>query len=208
IARLKPDLVVTATTANPEQAVLAVERLGVPVYVTKSEGLAELDRTIADLGQLCNAAAGARALTGRIHAAMAELRVETAARPRGPALIIVWSDPLFVVGPHTYTDELLGIAGGRNAADDAGPGFPKYPLERVLHHAPSVMILGSHKADDPSKDPFVFWRRFPERPAVRTGRLHSTDGDLIFRPGPRVSEGARALAKLLHPEDIDAGRPF
>src|SRR5215471_19228556 len=41
IARLRPDLVVTATTANPEQAVLAIERLGVPVYVTKTEGLSD-----------------------------------------------------------------------------------------------------------------------------------------------------------------------
>jgi len=200
IVALRPDVVVTATTANPQQAAEAIERMGVPIYVTRTETLADLEPTVLDLGVLVGRAQAAHALAARIREGVAGVRAATARAPRVRTLLLVWSDPLFVVGKHTYTSDLLAAAGGANVAEDAGDGFPKYSLERVLRHQPEVMIVGSHKNDDPKQSPFAYWQRFPELPAVRTGRLHAVDGDLIFRPGPRVVEGARALAAILHPE--------
>ncbi|RMH54712.1 MAG: cobalamin-binding protein, partial [Bacteroidetes bacterium] len=37
-------------------------------------------------------------------------------------------------------------------------------------------------------------------PAVRQGRIYSLDPDLLLRPGPRLVEGAYALARVLHPD--------
>jgi iron complex transport system substrate-binding protein len=35
--------------------------------------------------------------------------------------------------------------------------------------------------------------------AVRSGRVYEVDSDLISRPGPRLVDGLRALAEVLHP---------
>ena len=36
-------------------------------------------------------------------------------------------------------------------------------------------------------------------PAVRDHRVHQVDGDLLFRPGPRLADGIEQLARLFHP---------
>jgi iron complex transport system substrate-binding protein len=197
---LAPDVVVTAYTANRRETVESLERLGIPVYVTRTEGLEALPRTIEDLGQLVGKQREASQVSARTSAAIAATRAHAAAAGASvPTLIVVWSDPLFVVGNGSYTGDVLAAAGGRNVADDARAGFPKYSLERVLRRAPEVIIVGTHKDDAPGTDPLGYWRRWTSLPAVRTGRLHSVDGDLLFRPGPRLADGARVLSELLHP---------
>jgi iron complex transport system substrate-binding protein len=200
IVALRPDVVITATTANRRETADALERLGVPVYVTRVEGLASVSRGIVDLGRLVGREAQGRALAARLEAGLDEVRAHAARSPRVPALIVVWSEPLFVVGPGTYAADILAAAGGENIAADGGAGFPKYALELVLRRAPEVLVIGSHRADDPHRDPFAYWRRFSSLPAVRSGRLYTIDGDFLFRPGPRLVDGARALYDLLHPQ--------
>jgi ABC-type Fe3+-hydroxamate transport system substrate-binding protein len=206
ILGLRPDLVITATTANRRETRDALERLGVAVYVTRTDGLAEVNRTILDVGALVGRGAEAQALVARIDAGLADVRAAVHGAGAVPALVVVWSDPLFVVGKSTYTSDLMALAGARNIAEDAGAGFPKYSLDRVLRLGPRALVVGSHSTDDGAADPVGYWRRWPELPAVRDGRLHTMDGDLLFRPGPRVVEAARALAAVLHPEMAKVGK--
>ena len=44
------------------------------------------------------------------------------------------------------------------------------------------------------------WRRFTALPAIRGRRLHTVDGDVFHRYGPRVVDGLEQLARMLHPE--------
>ena len=46
------------------------------------------------------------------------------------------------------------------------------------------------------------WTRWKTIPAVKNGRLHLIDSDLLDRPSPRIMEGLEELAKVLHPEKI------
>jgi len=195
---LRPDVVVSAMSANRQSTVEALQRLGLPVFVTRTDDLAGLSRTIVDLGTLVGQKAAADALVENIQSGLAEVQAQAQQHPRVRALVLVWSDPLYVVGRQTYTADLLALAGGDNVAADAEPGYPRYSLERVLRQAPEVIIMGTH-TDERTGDPWRDWRRFPTLPAVRDGRLITVDGDLIFRPGPRAVEAAQTLARALHP---------
>jgi ABC-type Fe3+-hydroxamate transport system substrate-binding protein len=199
---LRPDVVVSAMSANRQSTVEALERLGLPVFVTRTDDLAGLGRTIVDLGTLVGQRTAADALVHTIQAGLAQVqeqvREQAQQHPRVRALVLVWSDPLYVVGRQTYTADLLALAGGDNVAADAEPGYPRYSIERVLRQAPEVMVMGTH-TDERTGDPWHEWRRFPTLPAVRDGRLITVDGDLIFRPGPRAVEAAQTLARALHP---------
>jgi iron complex transport system substrate-binding protein len=199
---LRPDVVVSAMSANRQSTVEALERLGLPVFVTRTDDLAGLSRTIVDLGTLVGQRTAADALVHTIQAGLAQVQEQVRQQaqqvPRVRALVLVWSDPLYVVGRQTYTADLLALAGGDNVAADAEPGYPRYSLERVLRQAPEVIVMGTH-TDERTGDPWRDWRRFPTLPAVRDGRLVTVDGDLIFRPGPRAVEAAQTLARALHP---------
>src|SRR5262249_53769991 len=143
---LAPDVVISAETANRRETVAALERLGVPVYVTRTPDLQGLRQTILDLGRLVGRDAQAAALAGRIDETVARARARTNAVPV-PALVVVWNDPLYVVGRATFASEILAAAGGRNVADDAATGFPTFPIERVLARAPEVIVVGSRHQD-------------------------------------------------------------
>jgi ABC-type Fe3+-hydroxamate transport system substrate-binding protein len=45
-----------------------------------------------------------------------------------------------------------------------------------------------------------FWGRFANLPAVKDKRIYVIDPDTVLRLGPRISQGAQAVAKCLHPE--------
>ena len=44
------------------------------------------------------------------------------------------------------------------------------------------------------------WKRLTSLPAIKTGRIHSVDGNLMHRYGPRVIDGLDQLARAIHPE--------
>jgi iron complex transport system substrate-binding protein len=198
IVALRPDVVVTAMTANREITVQTLERMSVPVFVTRTETLSALAGTIRALGHLTGREAGAAALAAQVTAELDAVKKRAAALPATSALVVVWSDPLFVVGSGSYAADVLALAGGRNVAADAGPGFPKYSLERVLRADPAVILVGSHSGE--AGDPMAYWKRWPQLRAVRQQRVVALDGDLLFRPGPRVAQGARSLFAALHGE--------
>ncbi|MFN7974223.1 MAG: cobalamin-binding protein [Acidobacteriota bacterium] len=201
ILGLKPDVVFTATTANRQETAEDLERYGVPVFVTKTMSLADLRGTIVHVGAIVGKTPEAAKLVASIDEGLAKIRAEREKLPRVKTLIVVWNEPLMVVGPGSYTTEILEAAGGENVASDGSPGYPQYALERVLRAAPQVIVVGSHKDGGQVEDRVTFWTRYREIPAVRDGRVIPLDGDLLFRPGPRAVETARIVFDALYPKE-------
>ena len=102
---------------------------------------------------------------------------------------------LTVVGGHSFVDEVIRAAGGDNIAGDSAQPYPQYSVERMLARAPEVIVVGSHKGG-PTLQPLLAHASLP---AVQNKRIHLVDGDLLFRPGPRLADGVELLARLLHP---------
>ncbi len=190
---LKPDLVLVATTANREESVQRLASLGLSVYTTRTTGLESLYATFRGVGGLLGKSAEAEALVSRTRARLGAVRAAHAGRPRPKALVVVWHDPLVTVGPASLPNELLELAGGDNVCADADAAFPRYPIERVLARGPEVIVVGTHA----QRAAVEHWARWPTLPAVKAGRVLAIDGDLLFRPGPRVAEGAEALGRAL-----------
>jgi iron complex transport system substrate-binding protein len=98
--------------------------------------------------------------------------------------------------------ELITLAGGESVTADGGHGYPRYSLEAALARNPEVIVLASHGSQ---QSPLVRaqWERFSEVPAIAAGRLHTIDGNLTHRYGPRIVDGLERLARLIHPEAFD-----
>ena len=47
---------------------------------------------------------------------------------------------------------------------------------------------------------FQEWVRWKIIPAVRDGRIHLIDSDLIDRPSLRIIDGLEAMARIFHPQ--------
>ena len=199
VVALLPDVVFTSLSANRRETVESLERLGIPVFVTDTRAVIEMDRTLRSLGAITGRTREAEDQIQRLHRGLDAVTRRVGAMPKRRVLVVVWDDPLYVAGARTFTHDLINIAGGTNVASDA-TGFAKYPLERVLRLAPEVIVLPTHSAAEQGANAVAYWSRWSELPAVRQGRVRALEDTLIIRPGAHLVEGAEALARIIHPE--------
>ena len=196
ILALHPDAVLTATSANNQRTAEALERLGLPVYVSRAESLEQILDDVVALGGLLGRTAEAGALVSSLRARLEEVAVRRRGGRQVPTLVAVWTEPLVVAGGKSHVGDLLRAAGGDNVAGDAPQPFPTYSVERLLARRPEVVVVGTHADHAPPAAPLA---RLAERPGAPRFRIVEVDGDLLFRPGPRVVGGVEALAEILHP---------
>jgi iron complex transport system substrate-binding protein len=216
LAAREPDLVVAWPDAPSRTLVARLRALGVPVYAAPSETVGEGLDTGRDLGTLLGRDSAAAAVIAEVQAGLDSVAAAVAGRDRPDILFLIGLDPLMAAGPGTFVDQLLERAGGRNALAGMAVLWPQLSLEEVVRRAPEVVIVGSAGRTDPlaALRGRPGWR---EVPAVHEGRVHAVDPNLVNRPGPRMDEAARTLARLIHGDVaglpagvdpfLDAGRP-
>jgi len=112
---------------------------------------------------------------------------------------LLWPDPLIVPGRGVLVTELIGIAGGDSITARDSDDYPRYSLEAAVAKGPEVIVLANHGSKG---GPIALdrWQRLTSLPAIKTGRVHSVDGNLMHRYGPRFLDGLDQLARAIHPE--------
>jgi ABC-type Fe3+-hydroxamate transport system substrate-binding protein len=111
------------------------------------------------------------------------------------------------VGPGSYLDELIAIAGGTNVMGIQGqPQYPRISMETVLRLDPDVIIdtvdMGDDEATRQRRVPvnIRLWNRYTGLTAVKFGRVHAATNEALVVPGPRVIDAAEWMATLLRAE--------
>ena len=199
IVALRPDLVVATTAGNREETFDQLARLGIAVYVVNPTTVGEVLDLVGRLGRLTDRAAAADRLVARLRERIDAVTARVAPRPRPRALYVLWPDPLIVPARGALVTELIALAGGDSVTTDGGVGYPRYSMEAALARGPEVIFIASH---DATGSPLVrrTWERFTQVPAVSAGRVHTVDGSLMHRYGPRIVDGLEVLARLMHPD--------
>ncbi|HWP59035.1 MAG TPA: cobalamin-binding protein [Candidatus Acidoferrales bacterium] len=194
----RPDLVIAVPERADREKLGILEQVGLKVLVLRVSNLSEVLGAIRALAQLTERREQGerliRAIESEIHAV--RRRIDGAVRRR--VLMLVGTNPLVAVGPGSYVDELIRLAGGENVAGSAGVPWPLVNVEFVLTQAPEVIIeagMGSERGQAAQR-----WANLDGIPAVKNGRVVSYVSDKILRPGPRAGEALGEIARLIHPE--------
>lgn len=199
ILSLRPDLVIATDAGFRRETFAQMERLGLPVYLVRASRLADVFDVAARLGDLTGRAEAARALAAGLERRLDGVRRTVQGRPRPRVLYVLWADPLVVPGRGALVTELIALAGGDSVSASEPGEYPRLGLEAAIARAPEVIVLAQHGG---RTEPIAMarWERLDVLPAVRAGRVHAADGDLLHRYGPRVVVGVEILARLFHPE--------
>ena len=110
------------------------------------------------------------------------------------------SDPakIYTVGPGSFIDDLIKLAGGANVFATAKTAYPTVSGEQIISTDPEVIVLGDSLYGT-SIDSIATRPGWAALSAVKNKRVYA--GLSVFsRPGPRLGEAALAYAKLVHPE--------
>ncbi len=209
IVSLKPDLV--AVQKLPSDIRGKLESFGMRVLEVRHGSVNETLASIEQIAAACGDANRGTALTTKIRAAFSEIRAQVAGRPRQGMTFIVGRNAgkvegLIAVGPGSYLNGLIEIAGGRNVFSDALAAYPKVNIESLIARNPDVIVDMGDMAPDGGlsqrqrAEIVAMWAKFPLLRAVREGRVFAVSDDRFVVPGPRMADAAREFARMLHPE--------
>ena len=199
LVTLKPDLVIVTSAGNRQETFAQLTRLRIPVYEIGAERIAEVKEVARHLAALTGRETAVTPLLDAIDRRVTAVReaVRPFGRPR--VLYVLWPDPLIVPGRRALVTDLIDIAGGDSLTAADADDYPRYSLEAAVAKSPEVIVLANHGS---KSGPIALerWKRLTSLPAIKTGRVHSVDGNLMHRYGPRVLDGLDQLARAIHPE--------
>lgn len=196
IAALRPDLILVSMEGNLKEDFSGLTALGVPVAVTNPRSLDGIYASLTMLGTLTGHMDSAARLVATLRAReQAIVRPAAATAPR--TLLLISLQPLMAAGDRTFINELLVRAGSRNVAAGLAMTYPTLSREAVVHDDPDVIFVMSDVLSTPEDLVRMYpeWKRLS---AVRNGRVHRIDADIVSRPGPRALDGLQILSTLIH----------
>ena len=153
--------------------------------------------SIERIGGVLGREALARAQRGRDAARRGRHRARGRAARHGPrVLYVVWPNPLIAPGRGTLINELIRRAGGESVTSAEPLPYPRLSLETVVERRPDRIIVGPSRAGDRGGARSAAGSGSARSPPCAEGRVLGVDGDLVHRPGPRMVEALRALARV------------
>jgi len=206
LVALQPDLVVTPNDFLKPDVIMKFEQLKIPVFILADKNVEGIFVHIQTLGRIVGRSPKADAVAMQLREQVAAIKQ----RVRGIApvriLYVLNSQPLITVGPGSFIDQLIGIAGGVNVAAKSVTPYPRLSMETVLQEDPEVLLFPVGKAEGISESEQQAWRQWSTMTAVKRGRLHQIAADWLNRPGPRIAKGLESLAEILHPDHVTNSR--
>jgi iron complex transport system substrate-binding protein len=198
IVALRPSLVLAAPAGGNRGALERLAALSIPVLVLPANRLEDVEWTLEALGPALGAEARAGALALGLRRRLEALRGRRRAGPAPRVAVVYGYQPLVVAGPTSLAGGLLVALGARNVVE-GGSDYPRLSPEALRLAAPDVILDAAALHGLPGAPPWATWARVP---AVRDRRVHPLPEAGLLVPGPRLAEGAEALADLLFPPPV------
>jgi len=203
VVKLRPD-VILATSINRRETVAALDRLGLPVYITDPHSVNEMIASVERIGSVLGAEKSAAALAENLRARLAEVDRRLAHAAPRRVLFVVWTGPLISIGRGTFIADALRRAGARSIVE-TGAEWPHVNMEDIVRLQPEVIVFASAHEGDTQREIDALrsqpgWR---DVNAMRSGSI-VTVSDAINRPAPRMVQAVEQLARSLHPEAFAA----
>ncbi len=196
ILRLHPDLVVASAEENVREHVEALMGAGLTVYVSLPHTVRRAIAELRDLARLCGVPSAAEPWLRPAEERLARLE---AGRPLRPVRYFcpIWRRPYMVAAPHTYMTDLLRICGGESIFGDGPARYYPVELAEAMARDPEVILLPDEPYPFAAKHlPEI--EQFTAVRAVRDGRVHLVDGQLLTWYGPRLARALDYFSSLLH----------
>lgn len=201
LLELRCNLLITAQSDAAEAAHQRLERLGITVEALDTSTLTGLLASLRRLGVTLDRERAAVTVESRLRADLDALATEAQGLPARSVLVVVGRDPLYVAGPGSHVDEMIGLAGGTNVAHDALSPYQQVSLEVILERMPEVIIDASDNRPGAlrGRQPGP-WSEWSFLPAVRDDHVYWIDPGELLIPGLRLPEMTQLTRRLVHPE--------
>jgi iron complex transport system substrate-binding protein len=190
---LAPDLVLVSNL-TPAATRASLERLGLRVEAADTSSLSSIRATMARVAALLGVAPPATTAT------------ETS-EVRGSAVLLFGADTGYTAGRGTHADDILGEAGLRNIAAEAGGPWPQLDDEVLLASDPDFIIVADYQGGSREQAMAILGGSPVRRhlSAVRDGRVLVFPAEEFSVPGPQALRTAARLRAAIHALEAGGG---
>ena len=194
IVALKPDVVLVAASSR---ATGRLEALGLKVVALEPKTHADVRRVLRKLGALLEVPddVGADRLWRVIDSGVSAAAQSLSPKARDSRVYFEVSRGPYAAGESSFIGETLTRLGVKNVVPASLGPFPKLNPEFVVRANPDVIMIGNRSMQ--AMEPYPGWGGIK---AVRERRIcvfGVDESDVVVRPGPRMAEAARLMARCL-----------
>jgi len=201
LVSLQPDIVFIPGSKDSPQ-VKEIEDLGIPVYVSNPASVSEVFDEIKRVAEVTGVEDKGQQLADELQNELDGVKQKLEAYEGNKVKVLVLVDPeLWTVGPGSFIDEVVALAGGENAMADVDMQYLQVSMEEVLSRDPDVILVTVPEDQCAALAERPGWT---DLRAVKEGRVYYVDGDLVSRPGPNIVEAIKEVAGYLYP-DVELG---
>lgn len=214
---LKPDMIIAQSTCDvcsPSddivQEALAMLPEGVQHISVNPGSIGGIMKCIIELGRATGSEERAGVLVKEMQRRLTEIHRLTRKARRARTVYLEWPDPPFCSGH--WIPEMVEIAGGYDPLGRKGEDSVRMSIEEVIQCSPEIVVCGAcgFDAERNEKELSGLKKRMESRmrgaERMHSIRFSAVDGGSYFaRPGPRIVEGVKILAGIMHPELFPQG---
>lgn len=196
ILSLHPDLVIGYQPKGPLEVTDQLERVGIPIFLVRPQGIAGIMHSVETIGQALNRTPQADALIHNLQQRIETVRARTKGLAAPNVFMPIWYDPITTIGKNAFITEVIEAAGGRSVTDDLSTEWPQVSMETVLERAPDALLLvrgGKTTLQVLQNRPG--WSGMT---AIKEHRVYYVDDRINFA-SPVAIDALEDLAKQFHP---------
>ena len=193
IVGLKPEIVFATI---PEQKIIIekLKELGIPVFISQPVTVDSMLKEIRAIGKILGVALKGESLATTIENELNQIKPKMV---NVPLYLEISSTPLMTVGSGSFINDVISRAGGKNIFDNLTQEYPVIDQEEVIKRNPAVIFILHPLTKKEEVKKRIGWQNIN---AVMNSKIYDdVNPDLIFRPGPRIVEGIKALSQKIGP---------
>ena len=211
IVALKPDLVLSYGGETKDYD-SQLKNLGLNVVDLPISNLSQSLQQILLIGRLTFTGNTAVSLVNQLQQQINTIKATTVGTTAPRVLLEVddsTSGKPYVFGGGSFGDELLQDANGINIfhGNSSNGGYPQVTDEAIIAANPQFVIL----TEDPAYggNPALVYKRsnWNSIDALKLHQVFRINVNIMQHPGPRLVEGLRCLAQIIHPEKFSSALP-
>ena len=194
IVALKPDVVLVSGSSRSSER---LEALGIKVVALETKTHADVRRVLSVLGVLLAVpeALGAERVWRIIDSSVSAAAQSLPAKAKTARVYFEVSRGPYAAGEASFIGETLTRLGVKNVVPAKLGPFPRLNPEFVVRANPDVIMIGNRSMVNAVAYPG--WNSIKAIKNNRVCVFGNDDADVVVRPGPRMAEAARLMAKCL-----------
>ncbi|MES2413743.1 MAG: helical backbone metal receptor [Pseudomonadota bacterium] len=193
IVALRPDVVLVSTGSR---AASRLEALGIKVVALEPRNHADVRRVLKTLCVLLGVPEeGADRMWRTIDSSVSAAAQSLSPKAKNVRVYFEVSRGPYAAGEASFIGETLHRLGVRNVVPAALGPFPKLNPEFVVRANPDIIMIGNRSMQ--AMVPYPGWGSIKAVKEQRICVFGVGDSDVVVRPGPRMAEAARIMARCL-----------